>query len=83
MNVQPRMFAFEGINFDTPEGIRLKAYLEERRDLLRRQNDNKELSERETAAIRGAIGEITMMLGGSKPVVKLPQYSNPHHRDRG
>lgn len=77
------MNAFEGLNFETPEGARLKQMLLARIEELKSRNEDPTLSERETAVTRGGIRELKSLLGGSMPVVPLSTYSNPHNRDRG
>lgn len=77
------MSVFEGVNFETPEGRKLKVLLQERLDSLRKQNDNVEMGERQTAVLRGGIQELKTLLAGAKLPVQVASYNNPNLRDRG
>ncbi len=47
---------------------KIKKHLEERRELLRKQNDNPNLDFEKTALLRGGIREIGKLLGEAEPV---------------
>jgi hypothetical protein len=69
------MSAFDSINFNTPEGSKIKDMLEARLQELRVQNDDPGLSEREAQAKRGAIAEVKRLLAGPAKLVPLSSYS--------
>lgn len=69
------MSAFDGIDFTTPQGAKLRAVLEARLQELRTRNDDPGLPERETHNTRGAITEVKRLLAGAAPLVPLQSYS--------
>lgn len=71
--------AEHAIDFKTNEGAKIKAYLEERLERLRVENDADNSPER-TANIRGRIAEIKTMLSGAAPKVESPGYSRAPYR---
>lgn len=66
---------FKTIDFETPSGQQVKAFLTERLEELRNQVESTGLGERETQATRGAIQEVRRLLNASPPVVNGPRYS--------
>ena len=71
------------IDFSTSEGARLKAYLQERLEQLRSENDA-DVSPERTANTRGRIAEIKTLLSGAAPRVSAPSYgrsTDPRQRD--
>lgn len=68
------MNAFEGISFESEDGIKTKHFLEEKLKYLREQNDNLDLGIVQTTAIRGQIALIKSLLKGPAPQTKNPSY---------
>ncbi len=67
----------DAIDFETQQGAKLKASLENRLYVLRLQNDNDALGERETAVLRGRIAEVKSMLTRTpKFVSPMPSYGS-------
>lgn len=75
------MSAFDSINFDTPEGEKLKQRLMDRLQELRERNDDVTLGDRETQANRGAIQEIKKLLQPAAKVVKVQSYYDQQRGD--
>lgn len=69
--------AFTAMNFDSVEGRRLKAIIEERLEEARVKLEDVNLSERDTQATRGSIRELRNLLRGSAHHVSAPRYSGP------
>lgn len=55
-----------------PLWVRLKAHLEHELDLARKKNDNSKLSEQDTAALRGNISRLKIIidLGKDRPLTE-------------
>jgi hypothetical protein len=68
----------QGVNFDTDEGRQLKKQLLSRLDELKNRLESPELTERDTAVTRGAIGEIKRLLSVAPPHVAPLRYSGNH-----
>ena len=75
--------AFDAIDYATPAGQQIKARLEDRLGQLRAKLEDQNLAERETQAVRGAIGEIKSLLRGPATPVFTPGYSNMDFNKRG
>jgi hypothetical protein len=66
---------FKTIDFETPSGQQVKAFLLERLEELRNQVESPTLGMPETQAVRGALQEIRRLLNAAPPVVSGPRYS--------
>lgn len=75
-NVPASMPEFDGIDFETEQGRKIKRQMESRLQQLREQNDNEQLTEKETASIRGKIHELKAMLRPRAPMQAIPRYDN-------
>lgn len=66
---------FDTVDFTTGEGIALRRLLEGRVAEKQRQLESPDLSERDTALVRGAIQELRRLLSEAPPHVAPLRYS--------
>lgn len=71
------MSQFDGINFASPEGQKIKRFIESRLIELRNQLESPTMSEKETQTARGAIQELKRLIRDPAVVVNTPAYSGP------